>query len=169
VTPPVLGVDPSLTATGLALPDGSLTLAGGAAALGDRRLRAIYDVVVTEATLQRAQLAVIEDLPTHAHGAGITGMVQGVVRLALLQARVPYALVPAATLKKYATGDGGAGKPDMRMALYKRTGIDERDDNLVDAWFLRAAGLERLGVPAIKMPAAQVAALDKVQWPESLA
>jgi len=166
MTPAVLGIDPSLAATGIALPDGGLTLAGGAAALGDERLRSIYDVVVSAATLQRAQLAMIEDLPTHAHGAGKTAMVQGVVRLALLQTGVPYALVVPATLKKFATGSGNAGKPDLRMALYKRTGVDERDDNLVDAAWLRFAGLDWLGHPPVDLPKTQRAALAKITWPQ---
>lgn len=164
--PAVMGIDPSLAATGIALPDGGLTLAGGAAALGDERLRAIYNTVAIACTVQPPVLAVIEDLPTHAHGAGKTGMAQAAVRLALLAAGVPYALVTAATLKKFATGNGGAGKPDMRMAFYKRTGVDERDDNLVDAAWLRFAGLDWLGHPPVDLPKTQRAALEKVTWPQ---
>ena len=161
--PTVIGVDPSITATGLALSDGSLITVGGKADRGDDRLLDIACAMGT--ACYDADLVVIEDLPTHAHGAGTTGMVQGVIRLMCLRAGVPYALVTAATLKKYATGSGAAGKADMRMALYKRTGTDVRDDNQCDAWWLRAAGLEHLGHAVVKLPAAQVAALAKVQWP----
>jgi Holliday junction resolvasome RuvABC endonuclease subunit len=169
MTLPVLGVDPSLTATGFALPDGRLDVAGGAAALGDERLQIIHRRILVACagpSRLRPRLAVIEDLPTHAQGAGKTGMAQGAVRLALIECRVPYALVTPATLKKYATGNGGAGKPDMRMALYKRTGLDERDDNKVDAAWLRLAGLDWLGAPVVDLPKQQRAALTKVAWPE---
>lgn len=160
-----IGVDPSLTATGIADVDGRLTVVGGAADLGDGRLCRLYMAVIEICAGGRPDLAVIEDLPKHAMAAGVTGMAQGVVRLALQHAGVPYATVPAATLKKFATGSGGADKPDMRMALYQRTGLDERNADKVDAAWLRAAGLQHLGAPAVQLPAAQVKALDKVNWP----
>jgi Holliday junction resolvasome RuvABC endonuclease subunit len=160
----VIGVDPSITATGIALSDGSLVTVGGKADRGDERLLDIAIGVATAAT--RADLVVMEDLPTHAHGAGITGMVQGVIRLMCLRASVPYALIPPATLKKYATGKGNATKADMRMELYRRTGQDVRDDNQADAAWLRFAGLEHLGQRAVQLPALSVRALDAVAWPD---
>jgi Holliday junction resolvasome RuvABC endonuclease subunit len=163
VTLTVIGVDPSISATGLALSDGSLITVGGKADRGDERLLDIACLLAT--AISRADLVVMEDLPTHAHGAGITGMVQGVVRLMCLRASVPYVLIPPATLKKFATGRGNATKPDMRMELFQRTGVDVRDDNQCDAWWLRAAGLQHLGQPVVEMPAAHVKALSAVTWP----
>jgi Holliday junction resolvasome RuvABC endonuclease subunit len=157
----VAGLDLSITATGVALPDDTLKTVTGKAKDGDGRLAHLFGVALDLANL-RLDLVVIEDLPTHAHGAGITGMVHGAVRCALISRGVPYLLVPPATLKKYATGKGNAPKPDMRMALYKRTGIDVSDDNQVDAWWLRAIGMQVLGEPIIDLPAAQIAALSKL-------
>jgi Holliday junction resolvasome RuvABC endonuclease subunit len=162
----VIGIDASITETGIADVDGRLTTAGGDSPLGDRRLQVIHDAVTKVCVAGRPDLAVLEDLPTHAHGAGITGMAQGVIRLALLDRGVPYVTVVAATLKKYATGNGGANKSDMRMALYKRAGIDERNDNKVDAWWLRHAGLDHFDEALVALPAAQRAALGKVAWPD---
>ncbi|MGV9779731.1 hypothetical protein [Streptosporangium sp. NPDC003464] len=169
-TPRVLGLDLSLTATGIATWDGRpLSTLRTVASDGDQRLRRIMVTVRAEAydyfNIEPIELAVIEDLPKHAQGAGITGMVHGAVRIALMELGVPYALVPPATLKKYATGRGNATKPDMRMALYRRTGLDLRDDNQVDAWWLRAAGLDALGHPLVDVPKAQRDALAKVAWP----
>lgn len=160
----VLGIDPSLTATGIAYPDGTLTTIGGDAKHGDHRLTRIYQAVAT-AAVTGADLAVLEDLPTHAHGAGITGMAQGVIRLALQTSSVPYVTVAAATLKKYATGSGAATKADMRMALFKRATLDVRDDNQCDAWWLRAMGMQHLGQPLLVLPATHLAAMTKVAWP----
>ena len=131
MTPIVIGVDPSITATGLALSDGSLTTVGGKADRGDERLLDIACAIGS--ACHNADLVVLEDLPQHARAAGITGLASGVVRLMCLRASVPYVVLPPATLKKFATGRGNADKSDMRMALYQRTGADVRDDNQVDA------------------------------------
>lgn len=161
----VIGIDPSITATGIADVDGQLTVVGGDHELGDNRLRIIHDAITAVVEQGAPTLAVVEDLPTHAHGAGITGMVQGVIRYALLCQGVPYVTVVAASLKKYATGNGGANKSDMRMALYRRAGIDERNDNKVDAWWLRAMGCDHLGDPVSTVPQVNRAALSRVRWP----
>lgn len=161
----VMGLDLSITATGIALADSRLLTVGGTAAHGDRRLASIADAIEEAVQDCWPHLVVVEDLPTHAHGAGITGMVHGVTRLTLLRYGIPYALVIPATLKKYATGRGGASKADMRMELYKRAGLDIRDDNQADAWWLRAAGLDQLGAAPLTMPKANRAALAKVAWP----
>jgi hypothetical protein len=164
--PVVMGLDLSIAATGwqVAGRGGVLPLL---ARLGDSRLVSIEDHVVEQIRiLGGVDLVVIEDLPTHAHGAGITGMVHGAVRPRLIRMGIPYALVTPATLKKYATGRGNAPKPDLRMELYKRAGLDLADDNHVDAWWLWHAGMEHLGHPTFQLPSAQSTALAKVTWPE---
>lgn len=165
MTPRVLGLDLSISATGIAAPDGTTHVLKLHASNGDQRLSIILDAI-TDQLNQGVDLAVIEDLPTHAQGAGITGMVHGVARWALIDTGTPYALVPPASLKKYATGRGNATKPDMRMALFQRAGIDLRDDNECDAWWLRAMGLDHLGHPPVPMPTTHRAALEKITWPD---
>ena len=166
----VVGLDLSIAATGACYQSAGRVVTECwklPAKLGDRRLWTLAQRVGDLAVYDpRPDLFVIEDLPTHAHGAGITGMVHGAVRTVLLELAVPYALVPPATLKKYATGKGNADKTAMALALYKRTGLELADDNQVDAWWLRAAGLHHLGQPVVDLPAAQVEALAKVEWPE---
>jgi hypothetical protein len=153
--PLVVGLDLSMTATGICYTTGE-TCTVKPRSKGDARLTEIRNEVRT--AVYGADFVVIEDLPTHAHGAGITGMVQGAIRV-MLQSGPPYALLPPATLKKFATGRGNCGKPEMAVALFKRAGLELPDDNQVDAWWLRAAGLQILGFPAVQVPAAQVAAL----------
>lgn len=163
----VIGVDPSITATGIALPDGTYKVTGGPAEMGEARLAVIFEDVDFACLVHKPHLAVIEGpFVGQKNNTVQLAMVHGVVRLALQKHGVPYAVIAPSALKKYATGDGGATKPDMRMVLYKRTGIDERNDNVIDAIFLQAAGLQVVGKPSIKLPAAQVATLSKIDWPE---
>ncbi|HEY3483396.1 MAG TPA: Holliday junction endonuclease [Streptomyces sp.] len=160
----VIGLDLSLTAAGIAYPDGSATTIKTRLADGDRRLLHIA-AAVTDALDPHTTLAVIEDLPTHARSAGITGMVHGAVRAALLEHEVPYVLLAPATLKAYATGKGNGDKTAMAMAAYKRAGVEFADDNACDAWWCRAAGLDQLGAPVVALPQAQRDRLSKAAWP----
>jgi Holliday junction resolvasome RuvABC endonuclease subunit len=162
----VIGLDLSMTGTGIAGCDGTLRTVSNKIT-GDARLPMIRDEIAKAANCQNITLVVIEDLPTHAKSAGITGMVHGAIRTYLLDQRIPYVLITPASLKKYATGKGNAGKPEMAVAAYKRLGIEGVDDNQVDAAWLRAAGLDQLGEPLVAMPAAQRAALTPINWPNA--
>jgi Holliday junction resolvasome RuvABC endonuclease subunit len=170
----VIGLDLSLTGTGICYPDGSTLTVKTRQDDGDARLLQIAEAVGIVLGSWDVDLAVIEDLPTHAYAAGITGMVHGVVRSELIQAGVPYALVVPSTLKAYATGKGSGDKTPMALAAFKRAGVEFADDNQCDAWWLRAAGLEWLGEPLFELPAVQREALvgvnrkgkPKVKWPE---
>lgn len=162
----VLGLDLSLTATGVCLTDGATLTVKTRQKDGDRRLVHIADALASMiGDGSTVDLAVIEDLPKHAMAAGITGMVHGVVRAVLLRAGIPYALVVPATLKAYATGKGSGDKTPMVMAAYKRAGREFGDDNQCDAWWLRAAGLDHYGQPEFDLPKAQRERLAKVAWP----
>lgn len=160
--PRILGLDLSITATGCALPDGQ-TVTFKSPWKGDRRLVAIRSAVAAQTPV--IDLAVIEDLPTHAKSAGITGMVHGAVRAVLLEAGIPYVLITPATLKAFATGKGNADKTAMAIAALKRAGREFADDNQCDAAWLRWAGLDRYGHAEFTVPQAQRDRLDKATWP----
>ena len=160
----IVGLDLSMTATGICGADGD-TVTVKTKAVGDRRLVDITGAVL--AIADGCDLAVIEDLPTHAKSAGITGMVHGAVRAALIRAFIPYVLITPASVKKFGTGKGNAGKPEMAVALFKRAGLELGDDNQVDAFWLRAMGMEQYGQPVVQVPALNRAALTVVKgWPE---
>ncbi|WP_354643944.1 Holliday junction endonuclease [Kitasatospora camelliae] len=163
-TPRILGLDLSLTATGVCMPDGTTLTITTKTKDGDRRLVQIADTMARIAA-EGADLAVIEDLPKHAMSAGITGMVHGIARAALVRAGIPYALVSPATLKSYATDNGAAGKADMSAAARRAAGVVFADDNQCDAWWLQQAGLDWLGHPRFVVPAHQRARLAKAKWP----
>jgi Holliday junction resolvasome RuvABC endonuclease subunit len=158
----VIGLDLSITATGIAFRDGT-TQTVKASATGDHRLLAIRSACGLATA--GCDLVAIEDLPTHAKAAGITGMVHGAIRAALLEWGYPYALITPASVKKYATGKGNAGKPEMAVAAFKRAGIEFGDDNQCDAWWLRAMALDHYGHPLFELPKAQRGAIDAVNWP----
>lgn len=145
----IVGLDLSITATGICDADGVMNTVGGDAKIGDHRLIKIRDAVRPVA--EDADLVLIELLPQHMKAAGITAMVHGVVRVLLIELGVPYTTITPGTLKTYATGRGTATKSDMRIALYQRFGIDERDDNRADAWWLRALGLDLYGEPLTQL------------------
>lgn len=158
----VLGLDLSMTGTGICSVNGETRTIKPKSSLGDQRLSLIHDEVNKE--LSGVDVVVIEDLPTHAHGAGVTGMVHGAVRHLLLLKGIDYVLVTPATLKKFATGKGNADKTAMTLAAYKRSGLEFDDDNQVDAFWLRVAGLTHYGSPPFPLPAVQVECLEKVNW-----
>lgn len=145
----VIGLDLSLTRTGIAGRDGIGAIALNAK-LGDRRLVGIRQHISDLIWDQRPSdlLAVLEDLPKNAMSAGVTGQVQGVARELLCDLGVPYLTVPAATLKKAATGSGVAKKEQMAEAYERFTGLtapNPTKGDEVDAYFLRQMGLAWLG------------------------
>ena len=168
----VVGIDPSLRATGLALHDGELrTLSMPSVESADldgkvARIRSITGKVAVAAGV--GSMCVIE-APAFGMNNRATHELSGlwwsiVVRLIELGHEV--VTIAPGQLKKLATGKGTAPKPDMRMALYQRAGLDVSDNNQVDAWWLRMAGLVHLGHPdALRLPQVNLAALDAVQWP----
>lgn len=173
--PRVIGLDLSLTATGLALYDGARATitTGPGQHIEDQHDRIAYIAdEVTERTWAGTSsgpvLAVLEG-PSYGSTGAHTWDRAGLWWLTyhhLHGFAVPVAVVPPSTLKRYATGKGAATKADMRMALFQRTGLDVRDDNQVDAWWLRAMGLDHLGCPVVEVPKTHRAALEKVEWPE---
>ncbi len=171
MTPNVIGLDLSLTATGVAWHDGTNTLKSPCK--GMQRLAHLRDhlLAVCHGPLGltvRVDLVVIEGYSmgtarqsSHAHGLGELG---GVVRLSLWEAGVPYVDVPPACLKKYATGAGNSRKEAVLIAAVKR-GAEVRDNNEADAWWLRAMGMDALGFPTVAVPQLHRKALVTVAWP----
>ncbi|MGW7248851.1 crossover junction endodeoxyribonuclease RuvC [Streptomyces decoyicus] len=166
----VIGLDLSLTSTGVALPDGTTYRIKTRDKDGDRRLLHIRDSIRDDLEEHEPHLAVIEDLPKHAMAAGITAQVHGVVKAELLDAAVPYALIVPATLKSYACDHGSADKARMAAAAYLAAGAefaDDRGGDQCDAWWLRAAGHDWCGMPLFTLPQAQRDRLGKAKWPDA--
>jgi crossover junction endodeoxyribonuclease RuvC len=178
----VVGIDPSLTATGIAWWGSPANV--GCSTIGRPgltkfdlagRVRAIDQVV--QAVLNEAGLAdlyVIETPITSSHGmAASSGLVERnalwwlIVRR-LIRAEQNVVTVVAPQLKLYATGKGNAPKTSVvdavarRLPMFPTTG----NDNMADAAVLCAMGCDHLGQPITDLPAIHRAALRKVSWPE---
>lgn len=155
MTVKVAGLDLSMTATGLA------HTVEGAACVHLIKPKKVKDLRLPEIKAQVRErvtgvdLVLIEMLPPNMKGAGITGMVQGIVRDLLLDLGVPYADLGPSALKKYATGKGNASKTEMALVALKRAGLEFSNDNECDAWWLWVAANEHLGYPVLSLPKLQ--------------
>lgn len=84
---------------------------------------------------------------------------------------VPVAVAPPAQVKMLALGKGsgkGTDKVDVVVAARDRLGYRGTDDNEADALWLAALGYQRLGSPITRLPASHLRALDGVAWPKGL-
>jgi crossover junction endodeoxyribonuclease RuvC len=178
--PHVVGLDPSLTAAAVAHSGGVLYLTGTKSLTSPAKglpwrakgLRALGDDVV-KCTLNegRPALVVAELLPR----AGTRfdperGYLWWYVVEALVERGIPVLEVSVATIKKYATGKGNAGKPAMIESTVRRLPQYETggDDNLCDAVWAMALGSEMLGHPIVELPAVNRSALAKLTLPEGV-
>lgn len=159
----VVGLDLSIAATGIAVDYGPGTFTIQPRTLGDHRLPELRDRVAGHC--DNATLVAIEGPVLRSQAAIALAMLHGVIRAALIDQGTPYVLVAPASLKTYATGKGNAGKPEMAVAAYKRTGIEFTDDNQCDAAWLRWMALDALGQPEFDLPASHRRALAKIAWP----
>lgn len=165
----VIGIDLSLTSTGIADPDG--TRAVRSRQKGMARLDELRRVVLDACA--GALLVVLEDYAYHGHDAHAhaLGELGGVIRWSLWTEQVSYLNVKASSLKLYASGKGNSPKAAVLAAAVKRSGIEFQTDDEADAWWLRAIGTDllaaRLGIgePLIGMPAQNRKALDALSLP----
>ena len=158
----VTGLDLAMTATGAchseahALQGGPLTACWHLIRpkrVKDQRLGEIEDQVMEY--VAGSELVLIELLPPNMKGAGITGMVHGVIRHRLQREGIHYGDIGPSSLKKYATGKGGASKTEMSLAAVKRGGVEIANDNECDAWWLWVMANDFLGQPVFSLPKAQ--------------
>jgi len=180
----IMGIDPSISCTGLSLPSAE-TLAIKPRTKGDLRLTEIGNHVQVAAQASRADLAVIEGLGGLYRGesARIIPMLHGVIRDRLQTAKIPFMILLPASLKKFATGNGGADKDEMAKAAFRRLGRQYLTDDECDADWLRVAGrmayglgeITEYGTPGsvdwLRVPADQLRALrenkskEEIVWP----
>lgn len=171
----VVGVDLSLTGTGVATAAGVRTIgstgrAGASLRARHARLTNLATEVrraVNDAT-DRMALVVIEAPAfsrTTGHQHDRSGAWWLLVDLLLSDGHLVVEVAPTCRAK-YATGKGNAGKAAVVSAVSHRYGQVFVDDNTADAFVLRAMGCHRYGSPLVPVPKAHAAALDAVAWPD---
>lgn len=164
--PTVVGLDLSLTATGIAVGLDAWTFR---CKLTDTlRLARITGYIADTLTVREPALVCIEG-PSYGSTTGSQherGGLWWMVAAAIDELRIPRATVTPSALKKYATGKGNAGKDEMMVATCRRFPHFDGDNNAADALWLAAVAADHLDFPLVDMPAINRAALDKVQWPE---
>jgi crossover junction endodeoxyribonuclease RuvC len=179
----LLALDLSLSSSGWARrpvsagePVESGTLRPGAKLSGAPRLAWVCDRVVELVGDgdERVALVMLEGYSFGSQGRATfsIGELGGAVRMTLFRLGVPFVEVPPAVLKKFAVGSGQASKDEVLLAAARRGGerfVGSSNDE-ADAFWLLVAGYAAAAVrscsvsPLLKMPAAQVAALDQVDW-----
>jgi crossover junction endodeoxyribonuclease RuvC len=160
----VVGLDLSLTATGICTADQCATIK--VRSNGMKRLLDIREALVDHG-LCAADVVVIEgysfgSMNSHAHALGELG---GHIRLCLYQAEIRYVDIPPAVLKKFATGKGNANK-DVMVATAARAGCPADDNNAVDAWWLRQLGSYAYADAALPITGYRDEAVAKIDWPQ---
>lgn len=165
----VVGLDLSLTGTGVAKRESTMTISPGSLR-GCERLVLIRNEIMRLAIISDIpDFVVIEDRVNFRGDPGATAELHGVVKVALHEWSVPFVVVSPTSLKMYATGKGNAKKEDMKLAAYKRYGREFRTNDECDAFLLMALGLDYAGIPLDTNPRATVtkecrAAMKKVDW-----
>lgn len=172
----VAGIDTSLTGTGVVDREG-LRFSFASAAVGmdlykrRARLRGHARRIIDHAIAGGVDLVVIEQ-PAYSKAQGQMHDRSGLwwfIVDELIEQGIPTIEVTPSSLKKFASGAGNCSKGDMRMALYQRAGIDEKDDNKVDAWWLRAFGAALSGHPIVTLPKRNLEALTGYELPSRAA
>lgn len=185
----IIGIDPSLTGTGIARVDTddrlvadvqTITSTGRKDATWPQRATRIDNLAQEIASLCQdelheisADLVVLEapSLGQQRQGGTLDrhGLWWGILAR-LTYWGIPYACVAPAARAKYATGKGNASKDQVLLEVARRfPHVPVTDNNQADALVLAAMGADHLGTPLVELPKAHREALDKVAWPVNVA
>lgn len=161
----IIGLDLSLTSTGLALADGS-TQAIRVKSSGMERLDALERRILEALDGLKDPVVIVEGYSfnsknSHAHALGELG---GVVRLAFWRRGIAWIDVPPTNRARFATGKGNANKAAVVSAVSARTGITWSNDDELDAWVLQEMALAKFGCPRFTWPETHLKGLDNIDW-----
>ena len=163
----IIGLDLSLTSTGFSI-DGATGIIASKNK-GSSRLSEITKKILDLCINNNIDLAVIESYSfasrnSQAHSIGELG---GCVRMTLWDNGIPYIDVPPTCRAKFATGKGNASKNEVISHISAKMGMVWQNpgaDEQCDAWILEQMAKTKCGLSEISWPAANIDALNKVDW-----
>ena len=164
----IVGLDPSLTATGVAVSEeghiDTYTLIPPRTLRGGARLDWIGNQLVV--STESASLVATEGYAFNARGRGVhLGELGGVLRRMLFRQGTPLYAVPPASVKKFATGRGNASKEDVLMAAAHSLGYAGSSDHESDALWILTFAMVKVGlIDRVQLTPNQRAAIDGVDW-----
>lgn len=162
--PLIMGLDASLTSTGVCHIDGRTSLIR-TKLRGPARL--VYLRNSIEAQACTADLVVMEGYSFGSKQNGPQlGELGGVVKVALFEMGIPFVIIPPQSLKKIATGIGKGGKFGIMAEAIRRLGYKGKSDDEADAMWLREAGLQFYGFGTVKLPSNHISNLGQFEWPK---
>lgn len=124
-------------------------------------------VLVTDIPMNHQTLVVVEGYAAQAkYQAHQIGELGGVIRLALLEADVPFMAVAPTVLKKFVTGKGNAPKSVVLKYLLSYFGIDVDNDDAGDALGLALLGAYLVGGLG-DLTKTRKDAFDKIELPDT--
>lgn len=143
-----VGIDPSLTCTGVAIiQNGALTTTSLKPKLrGAERLNWFHHWFMSRIDQRETAGLAIEGYAFSAtNQLPQLGELGGVLRLAFFRLGMSYTVVPPATLKKFATGKGSGEKGMVSKELFKRFSVDVGSNDEADAAALALFAMARDG------------------------
>lgn len=170
----IVGLDLSLTSSGVARWNGStytteLVKPRGRVADEKGHVRLAWVLAELRERTQDATLAVVEGpsygSPAMQRGQHERGGLWWMVTHQLWLWQIPIAVASPESVKKYATGKGGAGKDLVLASVVRRFEKFDGGNDEADALILAAIGADHRGHPIASMPQTHRDALNGVTWP----
>ncbi|HEX5567407.1 MAG TPA: hypothetical protein VFY14_10875 [Streptomyces sp.] len=168
--PLVIGLDLSLTSTGVAGEGWTDRIYPGDKLRGDARLD-LLEIRLAD-FIRNADLVAVEG-PSYGHSGPRLHedlvYLRGWLRRYCYHHHIPYAVVPPSSLKLYVAGYGKASKGEIRTHIRARYGIETEGGgryDMSDAYGALAAARDWLGYPLAPVPERNREALDGCQWPD---
>ena len=148
----IIGIDPSLTSTGICITDerGKVLLnqAIGSKLSGVKRLLDFKNQLMVFMNIYplSKKMVFIESYSFGSVGKRESiAELGGTIRLTLFEQNIEFVDVPPTVLKKYVTGKGNADKIAMGVALQKQFGLEYPTSDQTDAFLLCELGRAYLG------------------------
>lgn len=165
----IISLDLALGGTGVAFPDQTSYLLRnpGKIPAGVPRLAWYRDALTNILWELKPDVVAFENYAfSQVNAAHKVGEFGGVMRLVCHDVKIPFVLVSAGTIKKFATGNGAAKKPEMVSAMTHKLGRQLKTEDEADALALEALCYHYIGEEWWPTPKANCDGLKKVEWPE---